>query len=130
TLGELRLNGIGGEVIQGREAREVTIANLLATYAAELKAAWLAERAEIIELAIDAAAATPPPRFIGLPILLFDITIRTSAEREFVRALAARAPRILATGADGDQQTLTLLEDGLTAKAAAAASTATAAPQT
>ncbi len=127
TLGELRLNGIDPAALRGREAREATIANLLATYAAELDAAGLADRSAIIELAIAAAAATPPPpRFIGLPILLFDLAIRTSAEREFVRALAARAPRILATVAEGDRWTLTLLEDALAAKAEAAASADTA----
>lgn len=128
ALAELRLNGIDPAALQTGEAREATIARLLATYAAELDAARLADRSAIIESAIAAAAATPPPRFIGLPILLFDIAIRTSAELKFVRALAARTPRILATVPEGDRRTLTLFEEGfaMAAEAAACADTTAA----
>ncbi|HUY18257.1 MAG TPA: PD-(D/E)XK nuclease family protein [Candidatus Binataceae bacterium] len=129
TLGELRLNGIDPAALDVPEAREATVARLLATYAAELDAAGLADRAAIIELAIAAAAATPPPRFIGLPILLFDIAIRTSAERELVRALAARAPRIIATAPAGDHPTLTMLEEGFATIAEPAAHADTTAAQ-
>jgi hypothetical protein len=44
-----------------------------------------------------AAAGTNLHRLIGLPVLLLDVPVGSEAELAFVRALAARAPEVLAT---------------------------------
>jgi len=116
TLGELRLNGITPAALAAGAPREAAIARLLTTYGAELEAGGLADRATIIELAIAATLESPLPRFVGIPILMIDVTLRTSAEREFVRALATRAPAMLATAAAGDRRSLTLLAEALAAQ--------------
>jgi ATP-dependent helicase/nuclease subunit B len=116
TLGELRLNGIAPAMLGPGEPREATLARLLTAYADELQAGGLADRAMLIELAIDATRNPPLPRFIGIPILLLDVSVRTSAECELVRALARHAPAMLATAADSDRRTLALLEVALNAQ--------------
>jgi CRISPR/Cas system-associated exonuclease Cas4 (RecB family) len=111
TLSELRLNGIG--TFDPAAPRDAAIARLLGAYAAELAGAGLADRATIIELAIEAATASPAPRFVGLPLLLLDVAVRSGAECDLLRALAARAPALLAIAPDGDRRTLELLEKAL-----------------
>src|SRR5208337_3529307 len=53
------------------------------------------------------------PRFVGLPTLLLDPSVDSALDRDFVAALAARAPSILATIPAGDSPVQTLLEDAL-----------------
>jgi len=103
TLSELRLAGTPSEAIS-RVAPE--LAPLLLAYAAALRAAGLADRAQVLGFAT-AAARDPGSRhpLLGLPTLLLDVEIASAAEAGFAEALLARAPAALATVPAGDERT-------------------------
>jgi len=81
---------------------------LLAAYEAELAELALAEWPKILRLATE---GVPTHRLSGLPLLMLDVPIASEAEFAFLRALAGRAPEILATVPAADKLTLTRVRD-------------------
>jgi CRISPR/Cas system-associated exonuclease Cas4 (RecB family) len=92
--------------------RAPDLARLLRGYEAELAAAGLADRAEVLARACEAAQAGESA-LLGLPLLLLDLPVASAAERELLRALAHRSPCVLATAAAGDETALSALGDAL-----------------
>ncbi|MGH7864566.1 MAG: PD-(D/E)XK nuclease family protein, partial [Candidatus Binataceae bacterium] len=113
TITELRLNGIGPAHLSALDGGGAAIGQLLRQFDAELADARLADRAAILDAARLAVSSEPAPQFAALPTLLLDVAIEGTAERDFIAALGARAPDILATVPAGDERTLALLEDAL-----------------
>jgi ATP-dependent helicase/nuclease subunit B len=112
TLAELRMSGVAADDLAALGRPEAELAAMLARYEAELAGARLIDRAGILALAAEAASA-PAARFVGAPLLLLDTPVVTRAERDLVAALAARAPRVLATVPAGDEPSARLLSAGL-----------------
>lgn len=119
TLEELRCARPDGAALV-KHAPE--LARLLEAYEEELESAGLADRAELlwraVEFAAHAGVAAEPSRsarhpLLGLPLLLLDLAIANSAERELVAALTRAAPAVLATAAAGDDTTLRHLAEAL-----------------
>src|SRR5882757_9131050 len=117
TIAELRWNNIQAEDVRALGGAGEAIAATLQRFDAELADAKLIDRAGMLKIAIDAVRADPLPRFAGLPILLLDLSIDGVLDRDFIAALAARSPSILATIPAGDSAVQSLLEEALGVKA-------------
>jgi ATP-dependent helicase/nuclease subunit B len=130
TLIELRWNNIGVDDLRALGGVGEAIAATLAQFDAELADARLIDRAGMLKVATRAVLASDPPRFVGLPILLLDLSVESALDRDFIAALAARSPSILATIPAGDSPVQTILEDalGMRATASSAAADETVAP--
>jgi ATP-dependent helicase/nuclease subunit B len=100
TLEELRL---------ARLAPPAELAPLALAYAEELAAAGLADAAEVLARATEAARGDSH-RLLGLPTYLIDVPVHSVAARELIAALAERAPVLRASAPEGDAETLRHLE--------------------
>ena len=118
TLIELRWNDVGVDELRALGGAGGAIAATLAQFDAELAEAKLIDRAGMLKVATRAVLASNPPRFVGLPILLLDVSVDSALDRDFIAALAARSPSILATIPAGDSPVQTILEDALGVRAA------------
>src|SRR5277367_6705034 len=124
TLIELRWNNIGAGDLRALGGAGEAIAATLAQFDAELAEAKLIDRAGMLKVATRAARASEPPRFVGLPVLLLDPSVDSALDRDFIAALAARSPSVLATLPAGDTPVQTILEDALGVCATASSLTA------
>ena len=116
TISELRLNQVLPGALQGQGGAAEALANALAEFDAELKAAKLADRAAILIAAADALRAKDAPRFSAIPCVLLDVAIETATEAALITALASRAPSFLATMPAGDELTRSFLPNALSTK--------------
>jgi ATP-dependent helicase/nuclease subunit B len=107
VLTEVRLAQLSSEDL-AITAPDVSL--LLSAYEAELAQLALADWPQILALATEAVLTH---RLAGLPLLMLDVPIASQAELAFLRALATRAPKILATVPAGDKQTLAKIRDDL-----------------
>jgi ATP-dependent helicase/nuclease subunit B len=107
VLTELRLAQLSAE-----DLATVTpdVSLLLSAYDAELTELALADWPKMLSLATESVLTH---RFSGLPLLMLDVPIANEAELTFLRALAIRAPEILATEPAADKPTLARLRDDL-----------------
>jgi RecB family exonuclease len=119
TLIELRWNDIAVDELRALGGAGEAIAATLAQFDAELADAKLIDRAGMLKVATRAVLASQPPRFVGLPVLLLDPAVDSALDRDFIAALAARSPSILATIPAGDSPVQMLLEDALGVRATA-----------
>ncbi len=130
TLIELRWNDIAVDDLRALGAGGEAIAATLAQFDAELAEAKLIDRAGMLKVATRAVLASAAPRFVGLPILLLDPSCDSALDRDFIAALAARSPSILATIPVGDSPVQTLLEDALGVRSTATPPVANGNPAT
>ncbi len=117
TLIELRWNNVGVDELRALGGAGEAIAATLAQFDAELTDAKLIDRAAMLKVATRAVLASDPPRFVGLPVLLLDVSVDSALDRDFIAALAARSPSILATIPAADSPVQTILEDALGVRA-------------
>ena len=92
---------------------ESALAAIFVQFERQLGAGHLIHRAGILKAEIAALAAESLPRFAGLPTLLLDLPIESLLERDFVAALAARAPSLFATAPVGAGRSLDSLAEAL-----------------
>lgn len=104
TVLELRLAG-------EPKLHDQDLAKLLAAFEKELDAAGLADRARMLAIATEMVAKIDP-HDLGA-ILFVDVPLRSFAERDFVRAVAKRAPASLAIVPTGDERADALFRDAL-----------------
>src|ERR1700686_2428205 len=102
TIAELRWNNIAADEIRALGPAGEAIAATLERFDAELADAKLFDRAGMFTPATDAVGADPAPRCARLPMLLRDLSIDGVLDRDFIAALAARSPSILARLPSGD----------------------------
>jgi CRISPR/Cas system-associated exonuclease Cas4 (RecB family) len=109
TLSELRLAHILPETLdtQGNGARELRV--LLAEYQLELEKRQLADLPLLLSLATQIAQSSAHP-LLGLPLLLLDVPLPSSAHVAFLKALAARTEEVFATVQDSDEKGIAALE--------------------
>jgi ATP-dependent helicase/nuclease subunit B len=110
TLGEIRLAGIPARKLDALESIGAPLGALLAQFEAELADARLVDRAAMLKIAAAVVAAETPPRYAVMPVLMLDVPVSSCLERDLYAALAARAPMILATLAQGDSVSIGMLE--------------------
>jgi CRISPR/Cas system-associated exonuclease Cas4 (RecB family) len=100
TLSELRLARVSPAQMAAQDA---TLGALLAAYERELDARGLCDRALLLTRATVHAKQTPAAN--PSPLLLFDVPLRNACEAEFFAAVAAAAPRTVASVVHGDERT-------------------------
>jgi hypothetical protein len=111
TLAELALGGVA----VGAPELDPDLGRLYAAYRAQLERFGLADRAAVLAAATQAARDAPPP--LGAPVLLWDVRVASAAERDFVRAIAERAPACFATLPALDARSGRYLESALGVRA-------------
>ncbi|HEY3594611.1 MAG TPA: PD-(D/E)XK nuclease family protein, partial [Polyangiaceae bacterium] len=104
ALDELRMAGTSPSELGDRD-----VAQLLVDYEAELAALRLADRAEVLRAAAEAAGSGGVRDVVGKPLIWLDVPVQCERERELVVALSARAERMLATVPSGDERTWSAL---------------------
>ena len=86
----------------------------LAGVEAQLRERKLADRPEILRLATRALLdPSRPPALLGLPLLLLDLPVSSSLERDLIAALAGQAAEVLATVPEGDDRSARFLSAAL-----------------
>jgi ATP-dependent helicase/nuclease subunit B len=110
-------NRLGPGELEHLETAGASLAAILHQFDRELAEANLIDRAAMIDHAIDALGEASAAPFGGIPTLLFDVPIENLCERDFVAALAARAPRFLATIPAGDERSSDLIARALDVEA-------------
>jgi ATP-dependent helicase/nuclease subunit B len=101
TIHELRLGGVAAGQLAGRDAASEDIGRLLARVEGQFGQAAVVDRAALF-VAATAAIARGDVRWARLPIVLLDVPLDSTIEREFVAELARHAPSLLAVVPDGD----------------------------
>jgi ATP-dependent helicase/nuclease subunit B len=101
TVHELRLAGIDSSSLAGRDEATADIGLLLARIEHEFGRAAMDDRAALFRAATAAVASGLVP-WAGCPIVLLDVPLDAAVERDFIAALAARAPSVLATVPESD----------------------------
>ena len=110
TIGELRAAGVPASALMDDDGTR-DLGLLLQRFAGEMERFGLADRPAVLRLAAEALAegrASVPQRSIWL-----DLPLRSRAQAEVLRSLAARGREVLATAAAGDQESLEWLSSVL-----------------
>src|SRR5258706_3588269 len=121
TLAELRVAGVDPGALETLDGPGHDVAELARRFEAQLDAGRIADRAGLLGIAARAAAAGALDSLKRMPMVLLDVAIAGQAERDFVHALSAIAPPVLATVPAGDGATLEALGAGASSAAAAQA---------
>lgn len=127
TRRELSLNRLGPRELDRLDGAGASLAAILRQFDRELADTDLIDRATLIDHAIAAVGASSAPHLAATPTLLLDVPLENLCERDFVAALAAHAPRFLATVAAGDERSLDFLAQALHVDSAAVDATPTVA---
>jgi CRISPR/Cas system-associated exonuclease Cas4 (RecB family) len=110
TLGEMRAAALDTARLAKQPAPAPEIAVFLGEYEARMEEARLADQAALFVAATAALGAEEPAAWVGLPLLLLDVAVESEVDKAFVTALAAKAPRVLATVPSGDDRTASALQ--------------------
>ena len=102
TVHELRLAGINATQLAGGDAATKDIGQLLARIEEQFGHAAVDDRAALFQLATK-AVTSGQVRWADLPLVLLDVPLDAAIERDFIAALAARTPAMLATVPEGDE---------------------------
>lgn len=109
TLAELRLAGIPASALEKTGAPGADLARLLLSYEEELKDRRLADLSILLRTATE-VLSKGAHRLAALPLLLLDVTPDSAAHQDFLAAVVARAPAVLATARSGDEEAIRKLE--------------------
>src|SRR5262245_28109258 len=108
TTHELRLGQVDAGRLEAVGAAGVDLTRLLARVAEQRARAGVGDRASLFAQA-SRGGAGGRVRWAGMPVVLLDVTIDSHAERDFIAAVAAAAPEMLATVPDGDDRAILAL---------------------
>jgi len=112
TLGELRVAGVDPGALEALDGPGHDVAELARRFEAQLDAGRITDRAGLLGIAARAAAEGALDALRRMPMVLLDVAIAGQAERDFVHALTAVSPAVLATVPAGDDATLEALGAG------------------
>ena len=105
TLRELRLARVDADAVASLGEPGRDLAALLRAFEGELTRTSLADRFMVFREATRALQRGPAGGFAALPVLLLDVPIDSPVTRDFLAALTASSPAVLATVPLGDEQT-------------------------
>lgn len=108
SIYELRASGVTASVLEKLSDAGVDLARLLREFETQLSSIGLVDRSALFEIATS-AVENRTDSLVGAPIVLLDVAIDGSAERDFIAALCSCTPRTLATVPAGDERTLSAL---------------------
>ncbi len=106
TVADLRLSGLAPGRLPGAGEGGRDLAELLDRVERELIAVGAADRARLIEAAIE---GLPKQAFLRAPLVMLDVAIESAAEDRFVTALVDVAASVMATVPSGDLRGLETL---------------------
>ena len=109
TTQELRLQNTKVAPLAKTGKPGADLARILKLYDDELAGASLADFSVLLAHATE-IARSGKHRLLGLPLLLLDVKVELLAEREFLRAVIDRSPRVLAACLTGGKISLNALE--------------------
>jgi len=116
TLEELRMNEVDPESLARLVRGGKDLAAIASLVDQELIKSKLSDRAALFRAAIESSTSPENAAYLGRPLLLLDVAVRSQLENVFIRELAALSPDVLATAPLGDEQTIALLEESLRCK--------------
>jgi len=105
TAHDLRLGQVDPDGLEAAGPAGADLTRLLARIGEQRARAGVDDRAALFAQA-SRAWGSGRVRWAGMPVVLLDVTIDSSAERDFIGVVAAAAPEILATVPDGDERAL------------------------
>ncbi|TDI36856.1 MAG: PD-(D/E)XK nuclease family protein, partial [Acidobacteria bacterium] len=112
TIQECRLHGVTSEALDALGAEGQVLGHVARAYEALSREHGVADRAHVLAQALDALDAFVGT-YVAVPCVLLDVLIETPAEAKLVKALADRAPTVVATVPSGDDVSLRHLIDAL-----------------
>ena len=115
TLSDLRLEAVSPEAVAATGAPGADLARLLTRYEQELETQSLADLAALYRVATESTSHV----LLGLPLVLLDVVVDSTAARRFLAAVVDRAPSVIATAPAGDKEAVGALEEILQVKAEA-----------
>src|SRR5882672_2291765 len=101
TLDELRMGGARPEQVS-----DADVARVLAAYEEELARASIADRAEVLRIAVEIVKSNARRDLVGKPLVLLDVPVRAELEDELVRGLVDRSSDVLVTLPLGDDRAM------------------------
>ena len=116
TLGELRLVRVDPSRLAGTGAPGRDLARLIECYEKQLQERSLADLAATFAAATE-VAQRGKHRLLGLPMLWLDVSADSALECEFLEAIIAKSPVIVATARVDDEEKVATLERILGVKA-------------
>ncbi len=112
TLGELRMENVEPADLERTGLPGADLARLYLAFAEQLQKQNLSDQATLYGLALHAAQAGAH-RLLGLPLLLFDIPVRSARQRELLAAIVARSPAVVALSLEADEEARAHVESAL-----------------
>lgn len=112
TLGELRMENVPPADLENTGKPGADLARLYLAFADQLQQQALSDQATLYGLALR-AAESGTHRMLGLPLLLFDIPLRSARQRELLAAIVERSPAVLAVTLEADEESRAHLESAL-----------------
>lgn len=109
TLHELRLAGVDAESLAVASPAAADLARLLNRVVEQFGRSAVIDRPALFETATRACLSAGAVRWTGTPLVLLDVPLDSRVEAAFARAVAGRAPDVVATLPDGDERTLAAL---------------------
>lgn len=116
TLEELRMNEVDSHSLARLARGGQDLAAIASLVEQELNHSKLSDRAALFRAAIDSITSPENAAYLGLPVLLLDVVVRSKLENTLIRELALRSPDVLITAPQGDERTISLLEESLHCK--------------
>jgi len=108
TIRELRASSVEPAELTALGPCGADLSRLMAEYLRRLKAAQLADMAEVFTIAAEEVEAGTTGLFL-LRLLFADVPIGSKSEERFVAALASKAPDIFVTVIEADMRTIAVL---------------------
>ncbi len=112
TLGELRMENVEPSDLARTGEPGADLARLYLAFAEQLQQQALSDQATIYGLALQ-AAQSGTHRLLGLPLLLFDIPIRSARQRELLSVIVEKSPAVLAITLEADAESRAYIEAAL-----------------
>ncbi len=116
TLEELRMNEVDPDSLARLARGGKDLAAIAGLVEQELKESRLSDRAAMFRAAIASLTSSEHALFHGLPLLMLDVPVRSRLEADLIEKVAAQAPAVLATAPQGDERTISALEESLQCK--------------
>jgi hypothetical protein len=104
TLSELRAAGVSPKDLDRLDESGPDTAVLLERFQEQMREASVSDRTNLLRTA--AEEVQHGSEFAEYPLLLLDVPVHTTVEREFVIALATKSPQVLITYPTGDLRTV------------------------
>jgi CRISPR/Cas system-associated exonuclease Cas4 (RecB family) len=116
TLQEVRMSEVEPDWLARLARGGKDLAAIAGLVDQQLREAKLSDRALLFRTALESLDLPENAGNVGLPMVMLDVAVRGRLENKLIRELATRSPHVLATVPQGDEQTVSSLEESLQCK--------------